>query len=404
MRIGMVLRGPFRPDVRVSNEARSLYRMGHEVDLLCEAIDARQDQRFLRAFGLLRLVKPPAALGRANSLAYKTCFVDPVWWVALDRYVATRRPAVLHVHDLPLVRTASLVARRHGLPVVFDMHERWPERVQSWGGEPSLLERLSTYSYRRLKVLERDAALGSERVICASDEDASAMAAVGVDSGRIAVVPNYVDTDMFDPRLSMKSRAEERKRQAWTILYAGTIALHRALDVLIRAMPSVVAEVSHARLLIAGDSDHRSRGWLNEAIRDTRMEPFVELLGWIPYSRVPRLVWESDVAVALFRPAVPQSFSATHKLFQAMALGRPLVVTDVGDLRRHIEAANCALIVPPQNPTAVSQAILRLYSDIQLAENLGLNGRLAVERGYNWTVSAANLVRAYEDLEPAAKG
>ena len=131
MRILMLLEERFPPDIRVENEAASLLDAGHEVHLLCTE-DAR-DKIELPA-SLERLVVH-TTLSRRDLAGWRRRVpnVSLLWfydarWARRIRELASDvgRFDAIHVHDLPLVRTAQRAAKRMGAVVVADLHENYP--------------------------------------------------------------------------------------------------------------------------------------------------------------------------------------------------------------------------------------------------------------------------------------
>ncbi len=396
--IGMVLNAPFPLDIRVENEAISLVRAEYTVHILCKSARNQIHEETVKGVEIHRISFIGGLIERLNSLIYKLIFVDFFWAWKMVELCRRYNIKVLHIHDLPLVRTAIIVSRIFNVLVVFDMHERWPERVVSWQAKPSLPERFSTYSYPRLKALGRDSLMRCHTVICVSEPDMAEVRRIGIPSEKTVLVPNYVDTRLFHPGKSATIHQGHDGNEKWIILYVGTIWPHRGLDIAIHAMPVIVSAIPNARLIIGGSVNAEALRWIENTIRETGVEQYVELLGWIDYPMVPKHLAASQVLIALFKPLVPQSFSATHKLFQAMAMARPVIVSDVGDLREWIERINCGLVVPPDDPKALAEAVLRLFHDPGLKQQLGQRGYQAVHEKYNWQMAARNLIELYDRL------
>ncbi len=407
MKVGMLLRAPFPPDVRVANEARALAGAGHEVHLLClqdteraEPAEERSDSLWIH-----RLPPVAGALRKVNGATYKLSFIDPWWLKATRRAVHRHGFEVLHVHDLPLVRTALWAARGCRIPLVFDAHEMWPEEVRQWIVPTSWMERHSIYSYERTKRIERQCFRDSSFVIVPAEGRLRPVLQAGVPRERIAVVPNYVDDTIYDPTLY--PGAAERAGKDPTVLYIGSLPRQRGIDTLIGAMVTVRRVCPKATLHLRGALHCFDRLWLDDLIRHTGDPGCVELLDRGDFSRTPEYFLACDVFVIPF-PAtlVTHHFAAINKVFEAMAMARPLVVTDITDFRPAVEEAQCGLVVPPSDPEAMGKAIVRILKDTELARQLGRNGRRAVEERYNQRISApAQRLRSlYAELEAEAVG
>lgn len=400
----MILQKSYPHDVRVRNEAISLLDAGHQVDLLCLASNGQGLNENIEGIHLyeVQIIKSKH-LSRLNSLIFKVCFIDLLWLRAIYKYVNAFKPKILHVHDLPLTRTAWLVARKYGIPLIYDMHERYPDKVISWSKilMPSFLEIISTYSYCRQRALEKSSVNRCDKVICVSKFDSDIIISrTSINPNKITLVPNWVDTKIFcfskQNRIYKDYNSDKNK---WIILYVGTIWFHRGLDISIQAMPGIVKTIPNVCLIIGGMLSSETRRWLSIEIDKNGMSSYIKFTGWIDYSDIPAYLWQCQVVVLPFPSWIASSFSATHKIFQAMAMRRPIVATDVADYRENIEKIGCGLVVPPEDPQALAQAIIRLYQNPQLAEKLGMNGYCAVQERYNWKKAADGLLRLYSQLK-----
>jgi len=89
-------------------------------------------------------------------------------------------------------------------------------------------------------------------------------------------------------------------------------------------------------------------------------------------------------------------FGSPTKLFEYMAMGRPIVASAVGQIAQVLRDGDSALLVPPDDPAALSAAILRVVDDPCLRQRLGAAARLDAERHFTWQQHAARLLAALE--------
>jgi ParB-like chromosome segregation protein Spo0J len=103
--------------------------------------------------------------------------------------------------------------------------------------------------------------------------------------------------------------------------------------------------------------------------------------------------------VCLSRPCLEAELGSRQRLVEAMAFGRAVVATRLGDLAREIEGREAGLCVPPADPKAASQALLRLAQDRRRLEGCARAGRLLWEERFRPDVSFSALVRFVEAPE-----
>ena len=201
MRVCMLLDDTYPPDIRVRKEAMSLAADDHDVTLLCQRGDepaARErvddlDVVRIRVYDRYGKLRSPA-----NAPEYVARFVNRPWARAIADHYEEEPFDVLHVHDLPLVRTALDWRGDRDVAVVADLHENWPEAVRQYRRMNSirdlpdvgaLIDRVVEPVWR-LKRLERFCVRGADRTIAVVPEGkAHYVRSCGALSGDVAVVP-----------------------------------------------------------------------------------------------------------------------------------------------------------------------------------------------------------------------
>lgn len=394
----MVLEGTYPPDVRVAKEARAL-ATEHDVSLLCLG-DARERERVedldVVRFPWEDFLLAERAVNRANYLLRSYA---PLWYREIQSFAATEDVDVLHVHDLPLVDTAARVADERRVPLVADLHENWPEAIRQYRTEKDPLPRaLDTLKrpIRRIKRAERRA-MASDAVLTPVEEGREHyLRDCGAPPGRVHVVGNTVDLDHYD---TDPAPIDFDGSDGFVVSYVGSFGPHRGLETLVDALPRLREQVPDATLLVVGSGSDRYERALRERVRREGVADAVTFTGWVDFDDVPRYVAASDVPTVTHRDTPHTRTTVPHKLFQYMALGKPVLVTDVGPLGRIVGNEACGAVVPPDDPIAAADALARLANDPDRAAALGENGRRAVAERYNWAQDARVLRRVYRALD-----
>jgi glycosyltransferase involved in cell wall biosynthesis len=404
MHIGMVLRGTFPHDIRVEKEARSLVAGGHEVSLLCLSREngepARERVGPIAVHRIPRRERYTPPYRTYKTVRYLLTLDDVIWRAEIDRFVDDVGVDVLHVHDLPLVRTAQSVADDRGLPLVADLHENYPEAARQWRTGMALPRRLVQTlftPYRRLRALERDCVRAADHVLATTPEGrAHYVADCGADPRRVSVVSNTVDLATYDTAVDPAEGFDDE----FVVSYVGSFGPHRGLEPLIDALPALVERVPNARLLLvgsAGEAAYERR--LRERAAATGVGNRVTFTGWIDLEEVPRYVAASDVCTVPHAENPHTATTVPHKLFQYMASRKPVLVSEVPTLARVVNDADCGIVVPEGDHEAVAAELTTLAEDPARRKRLGTNGRVAVERTYNWKREGGRLDAVYRELD-----
>jgi glycosyltransferase involved in cell wall biosynthesis len=177
-------------------------------------------------------------------------------------------------------------------------------------------------------------------------------------------------------------------------VFFGYVRRYKGLDVLLKAWPRVVAR-RPVTLVVAGEfyedaAPYRALAAAAAAGRDRRVR-FLD--HYLPDGDVEALFKAADVVVLPYRSATQSG--VTHV---AYALGLPVIITDVGGLGETVRHGETGLVVPPEDPAALGEAVVRFF-----AEDLGprLRASVAALRGaHSWEALAEQVIALGDELDP----
>nr|WP_264475082.1 glycosyltransferase family 4 protein [Salinirubrum litoreum] len=412
----MLLPGAFPPDIRVRKEVTALRTAGYRVTVVASGPADRPKRETVAGASVVRLDRETRS-GRAAWLASAginlPTAIHPRWLVAVRRLHRRDPVDVLHVHDLPLGGTALLARRLFGTPVVLDLHENYPEAVTQWrrttrGFRSSPLGWLKRrlFPRSRWQRLERRWVRRADHVLTVVPEARDHyLRDCGADPSRVTVVSNTVELAQFTPGggrgegsvrpTGTVDSGPDAASDVCTVSYVGGFGAHRGLDTAIRA---VAALESGVELLLVGGGGGTTESELRALIAELGVGDRVTITGWVDFEEVPGYVAASDACLVPHARTPHTETTVPHKLFQYMATGKPVVVTDVAPLARIVDETESGLVVPAGDHDAMADAIRRLCGDAGLCGELGRNGRTAVEAEYNWDRDAKRLVAVYDEV------
>ena len=203
------------------------------------------------------------------------------------------------------------------------------------------------------------------------------------------LLPHVRDTEAWDP--GRYDRAATRRRLGVdgekVVMFLGTPRGHKGVDDLVEAVGSLGPGVI---LALVGVDAARSgaQRWSAPA--------YVRVTGEIPFDDVPRYLIGADVVVVPQRDTMDTVGQVPAKLFDAMALARPIVSTSVSMIPEILEG--CGVVVEPGNVSALAGAIKRLLDNPVDAADLGRRARERCESRYSFRVARATLFPLIEKL------
>lgn len=205
------------------------------------------------------------------------------------------------------------------------------------------------------------------------------------------LAPQYVDTDLFDP--ARYDRAGMRRAHGLddhqVIVFAGIAHPSKGVGDIIGALRRLGAQRRDWRLVIVGPVTPYAQAL---ALEDDR----VILLGTQPPTRTPEFLAMADLIVLPQKPAKAAVGQMPMKLYEAMAMGLPVISTAMSDIPTLLDG--CGRVVGPGDLSGLAGAIRELLDDPTEAQRLGAAARQKIEREYSWRVGSAELGAYFEAL------
>lgn len=307
---------------------------------------------------------------------YRWFVSNPLFVPYIGRAYRRRPFDILRVHSLRFTGLAALWARklyRLRVPIVMHHHhldrDYWTDR------------------------LERRVVRAADLIITGSDfARRQLITELDVPPEKIAVVYYGVD-EQYRP-LAPKSRALHRRLNLTAtrvLLHVGSLKSRKNLPVLLEAFRDVVSQLPQARLILVGRGPEEAR--LRGYVQSLGLEQMVVFAGFVTEQEKLEYYHSADLFVS---PSLLEGFGLA--VGEAMACGLPVVATCAGSLPEVVSDGETGLLVPPDDVASLSQAILRILRDRDLAHSFGRAGRARVERLLRWEATARRTLELYEAL------
>ncbi len=383
----MLLQAPFPPDIRLEKEIRSLHAAGYEVIVLCNQYEKGKSPQFPHA-KIIR-IKAHFKSIKLNKILNFPIFFNPRFLFTTIITFVKYKPDFLHAHDLPMMPLALILKFLFNKPVIFDMHENYPQALRAFKKKgvinflfknPLLAERIEKFSLKY-----------SDQIIVVVEENKERLIQEKVNENKIVIVSNTVDlkTFKFLPQNKINDFPDK-----FILLYTGTVSPERGLETPVEAITIIKEKLPNILLLIIGDG--KSVPELTELIKKRKIREFVKLIPWVGHENLGHYIMAADICII---PQPNNEFINTtvpHKLFEYMALSKPVLVSDAVPLKRIIDDTNAGLSFISGDPEDFANKVLQIAkSDM----DYGKNGYNAVRKKYNWENDAKNLISQYENFK-----
>jgi len=365
---------------------RELVRQGHKVTIFATSFHhyvhretrlKHREQWKIEDFDGVQFVwvrTPPYQRNDWRRVRNMVAFTIRVW--RLGQRVTTLapdtgRPDVV-IGSSPHLLTplaAYLVSKRYRVPFVMEVRDLWPQVIVD-------LKKLSKQHpiTKALQVLERFLYHQAERIIVLGPQMKEYIAACDISQEKIVWIPNGVDLSRFEGLAASKSPDEVFK-----VMYLGAHGQANALDGLIHAARVVQDRgIQAIRFILVGDGPEKPR--LMALAKELGLRN-VDFRAPVPKSEVSETLHESDTFIVNYEKAEVLRYGVSpNKLFDYMAAGRPVIFAGAAS-NNPVEESRCGFTVPPRDPEALAEAVIRLYQMPQEEqEAMGRRGREYVEK------------------------
>jgi glycosyltransferase involved in cell wall biosynthesis len=391
--------------IHVRALVRALADLGHEVLLVCNS--TAPDQQVAAAVHAAVRPSPLApwnhtlagGMQAANHLAGRTGRHQPDLVRALHNLTFSRaaEAAARELGPDVIYERASLwgvaglwLARRRSIPLVLEVNAPLADEQQRYRG--------LTFPWLA-RSLERTVWRGADLVVAVSEALRGHLQAAGVAASRVRVLPNAADTGLFYPEVD----GEQVRRclnlaGRFVVGFAGTFKAWHGVELLLEAFGDLHALDSSMHLLLVGDGPLRPA--LEQHVRGARLEQAVTFTGPVAHDDMPAYLAAMDVAVAPY-PALENFYFSPLKLFEYMAMGKPVVVSRVGHVAPVVIEGETALQFDPGDRAGLVECIQQLRRDATLCRELGRKASSLIQSNSTWRHNAARVVSWVEPLVTA---
>ena len=391
----MILDANYPMDVRVKKEISSL-KDEFIVELFCSKSSPDSDS----TFRIHRKGPSTKKMSKGfREIAIAAFAIDPIMYFRLKTFLKNNTFDSIHVHDLPQFSTVAKVNKQLSSNLILDLHENYPEAVRTWfAWRKSLLIRIKNYlffSFKKWHKLEKEAVEVADHIIAVVQEmKAKLIREHNVPSDKITVITNSETSTFGNEENNVKSLFDNNK---FNVLYMGGIGPHRGLDDVILAMPHLKDLPILFHIYGGGHPDNLQ--FLKSLVKANNVSQQVCFHSPVPFNSVASLMRSADLNIIPHKKNEHCDNTIPHKLFQAMTIKKPLLVSNSLPLERTLEYGKLGYIFTADSPKSLSIEMRKIYSDYPSAL---AKAQLAFEKvtigNLNWEQEGSKLKKLYLSL------
>jgi glycosyltransferase involved in cell wall biosynthesis len=376
-------------DTRPWLEAQALKEVGLDVAIICP-----RGKGYEAPYELLKgihVYRHPFPIEAGRAVEYLLEYGLALFWelVYSLKIFHKMRFEVIHVANPPdLLCLIGLLYKWRGVRLVFDQHDICPEVMEAKFGRKGFL-------YKVLLWWERVSYRVSDLVIATNESYRD----LAIERGKVA--PNKIGVVRTGPDLSRIpleiNKDDSLKRgKRFMVGYVGVIEKQEGLDYLVQVVQEIVQGFQRRDILFMIVGGGTYVPFIQELVKQAGLEEYFHFTGRVSDEFLFRCLGNCDVCVNpdLFNEA--SNRSTMRKIMEYMALGKPIVQTEV--IEGRYTAQGASLYARPHDSRDFAEKILFLLDHPEEARGMGLIGKNRINETLHWGVQKQNLIAAYQAL------
>jgi len=360
---------PIHLDVRIDIETEVLADAGYNIIVLGWNRDGshskfeKRDNYTIHRIGL----KAPTGGNRISTVLYW-----PVWWYAEFLWLIRHEYDIIHAQNFDSIVPAFFAAKIRRKPLIFGIRDIYSYSVSS---VPHGVRRIFLI-IEKFFIKSTDAAMFA---------NASQLELIGRNLNRNSIVICNAPKDI--PKVNNKRTGKD-----FTLFFGGSF--YKSQIVNLDKVIMAVKDMDSIRLIIAGYGDYVDE--LKELIKDINN---VDFIGTIDYKEILKWTSSADLLFVLYDYSLPNNASCLpHKLFEAMAFGKPILVSDNTAMADFVRTYDCGIAVDCRNVAEIKKAIINLKDNPQYYKRLGVNGKKIFKKEFSWNIMKPRLLEFYNKI------
>ena len=372
---------------RISNIVKSFTKDNHKV-YVAAAIGKKKEKAMekLNCIDLLPLLN----VSRISSKKFvKYLYAYPVNILKTVNYAKKVKPDLIICHN-SIAGFAGLMSKNFRTYTILDLTDLLFEYLEDYKGKEwiKLVQILGRW-------IERKVILKSDRIVTISESMKKILKDYGVDTRKVDVIYDGVDTQVFKPFKEKKLRKKYGENAKNIVIFQGVIDPQDAPQILVDAAKIVLKKHPDTIFWIVGDGTAVPQ--LKKRISAYKLEDKFYFSGWMIQKEVVKYISNSDIGLVILPDILSARGRVTLKEFEYWACRIPAIVPCLPALKEVVQENETGLFYQPGNSESLAEKINLLIEDKELREKMGENGMRIVKERFEWQKLTDEFVKRCEN-------
>ena len=366
-------------EVRAEKICRALVKDGHSVTVFSRWFPYMKEREEYQGYSVVRFGK------NLKSWQSSPVSFNYFWQHALKQEVKRITPDLIITREILLAGASNQIARQKSIPSLIDMAENYPSAMRSWKKyQTNCISRYAVNTLRFPDLLEKRAVAEADGIIVVSNEQLQRLQKnYNYPIENIEIVQNTPELLIFD---KVKKGCNSPPK---IFGHHGYFTLNRGLENLVRGFELAATVLPDIQLCMHGTGETFED--IEQLISKSTFKERIELHGEYNLSQVAEIYEHTDIGILPYRPDEHINTTIANKLFDYLACGKPVIVSEAIPMRRIIEETGAGICADCSTPESISTAIQQI-STANVAE-MSQNGQKFAEKKYNWAIDSERLCK-----------
>lgn len=309
---------------------------------------------------------------------------------ALLKIIDHEQPDFLYQHHADFIYSGSLLKKELGIPFFLQCEavQQWSKRY--WGKH---------YLRKFLKWAEEIQWENADAIFVVSNNVKKMMIDYGVEAEKVYVHKSSVNTSMFHPGIDSSVIREKYSLNGKFVCgFSGTFAQWHGIEIFAHAIKYVVKKIPNFVALFVGDGILRPR--IEQIIKNDNVGEYSIITGLVPFKDMPKYLAACDLLVSpcVNNPDNSLFFNSPIKLYEYLAMGKPIIASNVGEQGESINHLYNGILCDPDSPEILAENIIWLFDEPDLRMKLSQQARTDAVEKHQWINNARGVLKVYENL------
>lgn len=372
----------------------SLTRNGHQV-IVVTTFPQNSNRKFITGYRhrfvykerignieLIRVWTPPFQhSGLIRRLLLYLCFM---FSSLIGIFFTGKIDAILGISPEPpfLLIPGFLYGKIKKAPYILTLGDLWPDSLI----DLNIIK--SQFFIKLIKIVSRISYIISDHIIVITSSIKKGLLKYGINNKKVSIIELCVDTTLFRPHSKNENLSNGIFRNKFIVMYSGIFGPAYDFDTLLNAA-KLLEPFPEICFIIRGDGERRKEIMFKISrltLRNVRVLDIVsEISSVIEYLNL------ADIFILPMKDVKVSETAHPSKVLEFLACGRPVVCSTKGELADLIHSSKSGLVVEPNNPQALAEAILDLYQNDEERMAMGRNGRNYVLLYFSYDIFGCKL-------------